>query len=252
MALEKIESVADILETQKYVVDEFKGSVPWWRGHADSTWNLVPYVHRIALPRYEQNISLAFFHEAKSRYSNYPPNDNTSAWLSLMQHYRLPTRLLDWSETCLVAAYFAVSNKKLQSIPSAMWALWPSELNKNQIGKEVTVASNHESLSNHFEASVHGNPKNEEKEKTTIAFNPEETDIRMMVQASKFTIHSDATPIEMLDKAGSFLRRFEIPPEAKEKILEELDSLKINRATLFPDLENLAKDIMTRNYGYEK
>ena len=169
-----------------------------------------------------------------------------------MQHYRLPTRLLDWSESCLVAAYFSVSNKKLESIPGVLWALHPSGLNENQIGKKVIVGSNHESILKHFEAAIHGNLEKEEKEETTIAFNPEQNDIRMMVQSSKFTIHHDATPIEMLDKADSFMRPYEIPPESKERILAELDALKINRATLFPDLENLAKDIITRNYGYEE
>ena len=157
MAFEKIKSVSDILEAFKNAVDEFKGSMPWWRGHANSEWNLVPYVHRIDLPRYEQNVSLAFFHEAKSRISDYPPDDNNSAWLSLMQHYRLPTRLLDWSESCLVAAYFSVSNKKLESIPGVLWALHPSGLNENQIGKKVIVGSNHESILKHFEATIHGN-----------------------------------------------------------------------------------------------
>ena len=38
-----------------------------------------------------------------------PQADDLLGWLCVMQHYRAPTRLLDWSENLLVALYFAVS-----------------------------------------------------------------------------------------------------------------------------------------------
>lgn len=51
--------------------------------------------------------------------------------LSIMQHYQLPTRLLDWTFKCDVALYFAISgwleNKKNEDV--AIWALYYTQPN---------------------------------------------------------------------------------------------------------------------------
>jgi len=39
--------------------------------------------------------------------------DNDWDWLSFGQHYKLPTRLLDWSQSSLVALYFAVEGSPI-------------------------------------------------------------------------------------------------------------------------------------------
>ena len=43
-------------------------------------------------------------------------------WLSLMRHYGIPTRLLDWTHSFLVAAYFAVDDAD-KARDCAIWAL---------------------------------------------------------------------------------------------------------------------------------
>jgi len=45
-----------------------------------------------------------------------------------MQHYRLPTRLLDWSFSPLIAAYFAVRETTDADEDACIWALAPSVL----------------------------------------------------------------------------------------------------------------------------
>lgn len=86
----------------------------WFRGQEDADWPLVPSVFR----RNESNeliyaleehrlVDRFKLHQAKHR----AELKTTFDWLSLMQHYRYPTRILDWSENILVALYFAVIDK---------------------------------------------------------------------------------------------------------------------------------------------
>jgi FRG domain len=117
-----------------------------YRGHADHRWNLTPVILRreissrsdmqvfkewayidefvrhcdsIGLPI--PNDSPAFREGFLNQNSPAGPGKaftNTSAWpppelyalLALGHHYRLPTRLLDWSTRSYVAAYFAISD----------------------------------------------------------------------------------------------------------------------------------------------
>jgi len=109
---------------------------PWWRGQADASWNLVPSLYRKGFAVKESNINNRFRMLAKARYAHCPSEDDLFAWLFLMQHYRLPTRLLDWSESPLVALYFAIEDEARDEADGALWALLPTRLNLQQLNRE--------------------------------------------------------------------------------------------------------------------
>ena len=72
---------------------------------------------------------------------------------------------------------------------------------------------------------------------------------RMSVQKSCFTVHGKAKkPLnELLDKFGfEYLKRYVIDRRNVKQMLEDLRMIGISYATLFPDLDGLAKDLETR------
>jgi hypothetical protein len=109
----------------------------WFRGQIDSTWKLVPKVWRSYDALRERYLANLFYQRAKLRHASFPDDKDYAAWLALMQHYGLPTRLLDWSDSALIAAYFAVKyerdmSRTAQSCDAAIWMLQPETLNAAQ------------------------------------------------------------------------------------------------------------------------
>ena len=107
MDTRRVESWADYIA----IVDHFNR--PGWvfRGVSSERYQLIPKVGR-NLEHYsfrsEKLLLRVFKQRAVAHTCSTPKND--LEWLSLGQHHGLPTRLLDWTTSPLVAAYFAVSD----------------------------------------------------------------------------------------------------------------------------------------------
>src|SRR5688572_28980771 len=95
----EINRLEDLLQIAIQLTRRWNDMSPWWRGHADDKWTLTPGVFRGGRKRIdERNMATRFMSKAHTRRADCPRADDLPGWFSLMQHYRLPTRLLDWSE----------------------------------------------------------------------------------------------------------------------------------------------------------
>ena len=229
------------------ITRHFHDAKPWWRGQADKEWNLRPSLYWRELGQKETNMTVRFRTMARARHVNCPQNQDVFLWLFLMQHYRLPTRLLDWSESPLVALFFAVEDKAQDCSDAAIWALEPTELNSQQAGKKTIYTAGNSNIRQVFVEAFIRNPNNPDRR--IISILTEQTDLRHMLQQSAFTIHGKDDPINKLDDSAKYIAKIVIPSQYKVAFRQVLALYGISRAVLFPDLENLAQEITALEFN---
>ena len=189
----------------------------WFRGQSQPELPLIPRVHRRervikgeVTPGCWDETNI--FEHLKVRAPSHQLTYHTAFdWLCLMQHYSIPTRLLDWSEYILPALYFAVKDddkqagelivlnarclnedKNLPSIfpPNEAQVViraemaWTRQASKHRHKQTVVTALAEENISP---------PPHElgwlEQFTTPIAVFPSRLNDRMVFQSSVFTLH---------------------------------------------------------------
>ena len=165
-----------------------------------------------------------------------------------MQHYRLPTRLLDWTESPLIAAFFASEVCKchdkfpetIEDPDGALFALSPYKLNELKADADRLFMPE-DDLAKQLIAPAFDRDAVETAK--VIAIRPAEVDVRLMVQLSEFTLNGYNSALENLTRTGEFLMKFRIPSESKLEMRKELKRLGVRLSSIFPDLEHLAEEI---------
>jgi hypothetical protein len=232
----KAYNLADIIEAAHEAEQKFEAQV-WFRGQSEYKWQLKPSVHRR-----HPILEAQFLHHFRLRAPSMaacPNHEDHISWLPLMQHYGLPTRLLDWTESAMIAAYFGLP-KIEKGIDGAIYMLAPGKLNQISIGDIIPFLVD-ERVKKYIKDAFTGksNPDNNQ----TISVLAPRTDKRMAVQFGNYTIHGTREPLEDNPMSSTFLGKIIIPHSARDKIKSDLSVAGIRRSNLFPDLESLAKEV---------
>jgi hypothetical protein len=241
----------------------------WFRGHSKMHNDLRPGIyrskyhqdiHRMFKPEHEFDLIANFKRYAPSVYDAsevLPDEDQNLKWLLLMQHYGLPTRLLDWTENILFAAFFAVTSNPTED--GELWSLYPDHLNKQSgidglplIKSSIINFISNEALHSDPNTLAHEYGLGEVPSKP-IAFLPPVLYKRMSHQQSVFTIHPKASEDEGIEKLipeDKYLTRYIIPKEVKVDFERKLSYLGVTYRTLFPDFEGLSKSFLREEKYY--
>ena len=166
---------------------------------------------------------------------------HASSWQTLaeMQHHEVPTRLLDWSESPLVALYFAIENDKSRATP-CVWVLDPFELNKLSADQEVIYLSDpsgqteeDREIIDSYKFDVGTLPR------FPLAISPPYIDNRLQIQMGCFTIHGRVkNGLYNMSKEGDdyILIKLKIRRKSVPELRKQLLACGISRSYLFPGL----------------
>ncbi|HEU4937496.1 MAG TPA: FRG domain-containing protein [Vicinamibacterales bacterium] len=173
--------------------------------------------------------------------------DSTWDWLALGQHRGLPTRLLDWTYSPLVALHFATENTSDFDQDGIVWCVNFVEANKRLPGRlkrmllqegsdtfTVEMLSAFRSLRD-FDALS--------REPFVVFLEPPAVDQRILNQLALFSLMS--SPSARLDdwfaQHPDLCRQVVVPASLKWEVRDKLDQANVNERVLFPGLDGLSR-----------
>lgn len=227
----------------------------WFRGHGNADWKLEPGWYRLGSRGEglgekwysEQELMMQFKLLAPRYVHNVQILPSTDwEWLFLMQHYGLPTRLLDWTKSALIGLYFALRDNKGKS-DAAVWMLNPWWLNKQSLSKFEIPAANDPRVADWGPL----NTGSELKVSLPVAIEPVHASPRISNQRGVFTIHG--TQRRVLEKLSAVdeaqLVKFTIAAEHVSGMLRDLRIAGVSETTVFQELDGLSRDIKSGFFG---
>lgn len=226
----------------------------WYRGASSASYGLLPRLYRSDgkagdLLGNEREMLAQF----RSRSQPYLGSSGHTPWgyLFIMQHYGVPTRLLDWSENALIALYFALSAAAAKGFQAdaAVWVLdacgWNVATFPGMDKPGMALHADNTSLLNYAPdrelnqmaggiAAMHAlynNPRIAAQRGVFMVFGREKETMETVFEREGFD--------------GTLLTRLRIPQALLDGMYKELRLLGFRESMIYPDLNGLAIEIRT-------
>ena len=280
-------------DDMRHLVSRMPGK--WvFRGQSNSEWGLSSSLERALgqiihdekrkiadrqkIVEGKEKLLLREFMRRAHHYISSPPlNPESLEWLALIQHYGGATRLLDFSHSFYVGAFFAVEENKPEHENAAIWAISLTSVDKvikekvdDQYKQLITENANTEYIQLSQELLVHGTTKN-----LVFGVEPERMNERLAVQQGLFLFPGNVGAAFEENLAGIFNSKADVfqntpaftyepethqlimdamlphvvvlkiivPQYLREEILKDLWSMNVSSATLFPGIDGFTRSL---------
>jgi len=198
-----------------------------FRGESDTSYKLKPKAGRVGSYRgaarkraYDQTHereALELLKRQARPYLTHTPSTDIE-WLAIAQHHGMSTRLLDWTESMLVAAYFATAQAGVDG-DAVIYGI--QDLRKLSSAEEAEPFAT----------------------RSPGIYQPPHITPRIPAQRSVFTLHPD--PTAAYDPPE--LARWVIKKKSCSLIKKILNACAINESSLFPDIDGLSRHLVDCN-----
>lgn len=252
-----------------FIDDESEVFQYFFRGHASNKYEFKPSIYRSSsTTKGIEDEDLIFKEAIRKCPSDFPNHLSTFEKLVKMQHYELPTRLLDITTNPLVALFFACNGSKDEDGEVIIFKVKKSDI-KFYDSDAISVVANIARRPKTFKIPPYTNK---------ISFN-NSSEIQYLLHEIKYEkphfqdviVPSDVESVfcvlpkldnpRIVKQAGAFFifgidkeknnhaqfkltpRRITINARGKKKILKELSLFDINESTLFPEIDKILHGI---------
>jgi hypothetical protein len=221
-----------------------------FRGVSDESYRLESGLMRLGGPylRLESHLLRNF---KKYAHRSVVEQDSLWHWLSVAQHHGLPTRLLDWTYSPLVALHFATWEMEKHDVDGAVWKVDYSKAHQllprrvrealEREGAQIfTVEMLSETVASLGDLDGLSSPGGGD---FVIFFEPPSLDDRIVNQFAYFSVLSraDRTMDDWMQSHPGIWRKIVIPKELKWEVRDKLDESNISERVLFPGLDGLSQ-----------
>jgi len=261
-------SLGELIEEVRRIKTTFKPDAEspeeiWFRGQSSCDWALTPDLYRPEQAKFnyaEPTLFDRFVQLATPIVLRVPASE--WEWYFLARHHGLPSRLLDWTESLFIAAYFAVARHlptdrlqldNLIVAPHAppcfddcptLWLLDAGSLNLVSIGHDKIVVPGFLFTEPYLPDALQR--EQNEKNAKPIAIMPARSNPRIVAQHGMFTIHGhepQAIDAMALTSAQIKLGRIRIDLSRVAQISADLRTCGVHPLAVFPELDSVTKHV---------
>ncbi|MDT8441933.1 MAG: FRG domain-containing protein [Desulfuromonadales bacterium] len=240
-------------ETWDPVLGRFRSRLAY-RGLSDVRYRLETTLMRLGGPYadLERHLLRNF---KKYAHRKVVDQDSLWNWLAVAQHYGLPTRLLDWTYSPLIALHFATANIDKFDRDGVIWAVNYLKVHQ-RLPRELLAKLDREGA-NVFTVEMLAETVGSLTEYEALAgddsvifFEPPSIDERIINQFALFSMMPSAAMRfdQWLQRHPELCWKIVIPAELKWEIRDKLDQANMTERVLFPGLDGLSR-WLARHYS---